>query len=269
MAAMLESRSVQISKRVFTLANVRALATCVERASETAPSEAEASPYAVTFGYSASCDDGSDYQSLSVEIFDDDSVLARKKVQAISMEFDDNRSHSRVHIALWHGREYGDVRVRGPDSNWVNGTMRDIEETIGSAAPQDPFISRHWFLCQMGLGLGVGLAILWVARAAALLAPAPPPSPERWNYSLYLFLSAHPSARFLVLYGISQLAGIPPARLILRYVLRLWPSIELQIGPNHLLVEKRRRAGLTMVIVLAVVPILTAVVYDLLKFAAM
>jgi hypothetical protein len=49
------------------------------------------------------------------------------------------------------------------------------------------------------------------------------------------------------------------------WILELWPLIELDLGPEHLKIEKRRRARLAIVTAAIVLPILLRVLYDIVK----
>ena len=50
-----------------------------------------------------------------------------------------------------------------------------------------------------------------------------------------------------------------------RWFLNLWPSIELDIGPEHFKIEKQKRKKLYAVAVLVIFPIVTALLYDIIK----
>jgi len=59
--------------------------------------------------------------------------------------------------------------------------------------------------------------------------------------------------------------GIPWASEVRRWLLNLWPEIELDFGPEHLKVEKLRRLRISIVFSIAIIPIILTIVYDIAK----
>jgi hypothetical protein len=143
----------------------------------------------------------------------------------------------------------------------VNGNIKAIEEIIESFAPQYPFVLRHKWLVQSVLALGIGRAYDFLID---FIPPRPGPPPH-WVAGLHLYLHAHP----LVYYGVPYLfyyaGGYFPALFFYEKLLSLWPSVELQIGPEHSLIEKRRRRWLFSFLVVGVVPLVTSLIYDVMK----
>ena len=62
------------------------------------------------------------------------------------------------------------------------------------------------------------------------------------------------------------LMGIPWAPYIRNWLLNLWPVIEFDFGPEHMKVEKLRRLRISIVFSTAIIPIVIAIGYDLLKY---
>jgi hypothetical protein len=68
-------------------------------------------------------------------------------------------------------------------------------------------------------------------------------------------------------YIVAYLGGFSPALLLIGQLKELWPAVEIQIGPEHTLVEKSRRKWMAVVITLGVLPLLVNLFYDILKAA--
>jgi hypothetical protein len=142
MPKILEKRELVIKGRVLTLANVRILAGLIERESKALPLNQGRTP---TLTFSAETKDGSSFQSSDIDLFSDDSIVARKRVESISMGMSNYPTESRIQIELQHGQGYFGNRasVGGTDSKWVNGIIKEIEEVTESFAPQESFVLRH------------------------------------------------------------------------------------------------------------------------------
>jgi hypothetical protein len=230
-AKILERRELIIGGRILNLANVRALAGLIEGESESFPPDKTHSPSIL---FTAQCGDGSSFESNDADLFLDDSIVARKRVYSVSMRLSYYPTESRISISIQHAerstrwsRNY--ATVEGTDSKWVNGNIKAIEEIIESFAPQYPFVLRHKWLVQSVLALGIGRAYDFLID---FIPPRPGPPPH-WVAGLHLYLHAHP----LVYYGVPYLfyyaGGYFPALFFYEKLLSLWPSVELQIGPEH------------------------------------
>lgn len=257
-----ETRELKIKERIFTLENVLQLAKLLgdEKLRVLEDSSAE-----LTF--SASCTDNSSFSSQELTLFEKDSPLSRKRVQRIELEFRRYRRYemiSRIVIRLAHGNDSwrNDVTIVGTDSTWVNGTLRAIEETIESFSPQNTFLYQNKRPIRTVFSLGLGSLYMW----AILLVPtATPTDKPEWAIKLNVILEAIPLSYFLFKYFIAFLMGWFPSQILYEKLKKWWPSVELQIGPEHALTEKQRRKWVINAVILGVLPLVTALAYDLIK----
>jgi len=248
----------------LTLADVRTLASLLQRESTALPSHEIDTP---RLSFFAKCSDGSSFQSSDVALFSNDSVVARKRVESISMILSNYRTESKIEIALQHTednrgwyRNY--ASVEGTDSKWVNGNIKAIEEIIESFAPQDPVVLRHKWLVHTVLALGIGRLYNYLTYPlVGFFAPSAP----HWVVASGLFFRGHPVAFYTLMYLSYYIAGFFPALYFFNKFQALWPSVEFQIGPEHSLIEKRRRLWLLNFFLVGVAPLLTSLAYDLLK----
>jgi hypothetical protein len=153
--------------------------------------------------------------------------------------------------------------VEGTDSKWVNGNIKAIDEIIESFAPQNLRVLELKWLIHTVLALGIGRLYLFFVG----LIPMPSSKPPQWDWmvGLYHFVLGHPLLPYVVLYVAYYLGGFWPAWYFYSKLLSFWPSVELQIGPEHTLIEKRRRRWLFSFFLLGVAPLLTSLVYDFLR----
>ena len=152
--------------------------------------------------------------------------------------YDDN---SYINIDLHHG-DYGDnsITVRGDDSTWVNGMTSKLSEVAGSFKPQNAFVRMHPVLINTILALGYGTVFVWIV---ILIPSSPPKEIPEWARLLRELFDQIPSLRTLFRYAIGIPVGIFPASLTRSKFLELWPKIEIQVGPEHLLIEKSEESG--------------------------
>lgn len=68
------------------------------------------------------------------------------------------------------------------------------------------------------------------------------------------------------LYLLGFCFGVFPAFSIRNYFGKLWPYLEFQIGPIHELEESRKRDKIRNLITLIIIPLILAILYDVLKY---
>lgn len=258
-----ETRELKIKERVITLENVLCLAKILENERQRVSDEA-----ATELTFTASCTDSSSFSSQEPALFEKDSPLSKKRVGHIQMEFRHYKTMSRITIGLAHGNGSwrNDVTISGTDSTWVNGTLKAIEETIDSFTPQNTFLYQNEKTLRIVFSLGLGSLYFWMA---SLIPTAPSAEMPGWAIKLNLVLSAIPLGYYLFKYAMAFLVGWLPSEILYNKLKDWWPSVELQIGPEHTLTEKQRRKWIASAFIFGVFPLATAVIYDLIKVFSM
>lgn len=254
-----ETRELKIRERVITLENVLSLAKILEKERQRVSNEAD-----TELTFAVSCSDNSSFSSQELTLFEKDSPLSKKRVDRIQMEFRHYKTKSRIVIGLAHGNDSwrNDVTISGTDSTWVNGTLKAIEETIDSFSPQNTFLYQNEKVIRAVFSLGLGSLYMWVAR---LIPTTPSAETPGWAIKLNLVLSAIPLGYYLFKYAMAFLIGWFPSEILYNKLKAWWPSIELQIGPEHTLTEKQRRKWIANAFILGVLPLATSVIYDFIK----
>jgi hypothetical protein len=257
---MLESRHSHIKQRVITLSGVRALGTIIahEHAEYLKKSKQ------VSISFSAYCDDDSSYESEDISLFSSDSPINQKKVHSIEITLHLFESDSYVKIQITHGDgiHQNSLTIRGSDSNWVNGITKRLEDTIAAFQPQSTWLDDYKYAIDLLFALSFGAIFVHLVW---LFPTDPPISTPWWARILRELFQNYPLMFPIFRYVLGIPVGIFPAELLRQKLLELWPSIELQIGPEHTLIEKKRREWLTGAVVLGVLPIILTFIYDLIK----
>lgn len=231
MAPILETRSLKISRVILSLEDVHRLAVAAEE-----QFQKKGHSY---ISYNVECSDGSRFESSSSEIFEKGSKSGNKRVDSIRFWLTSIDDGSKFHGRLRHGNNYENyIEVTGPDSVWVNGLIGTFTDILQSSKPQEAFFYEYAKGVQFALALGIGS----VYNAFLDLVPgAPIENRPTWAIHFGEFLHSNPLFFYLFRYFLGALVGWMPAKYILNKLQSLWPTVELQIGPEHVLIEKRRR----------------------------
>lgn len=257
-----ESRILNVEYKVVNLGDVRKLARVInEEYVNLKSAEKDA-----RIRFSASCFDGSRFSSKDVALFDDASVLSTKRVQSISVTFSSYDTGEDIDIDLTHEDRSGSysnrIKVSGDNSTWVNGTLKRLEEVVESFTPQNTFLVRYRYIVNTILALGIGTMYFWVV---SLFPSEPSENPPAWAKRMGEFLDQAPFLYYFIKYLVACGMGWFPALMLLDKLKTFWPTLEIQIGPEHTLIEKQRRAWVLGAILIGVVPLVTSFIYDVLK----
>ena len=260
MEKIIENRQIFIRNKVLTLANVRAVAKAVAVQLESIPPQ-DRNKAELTFV--ARCDDGSSFQSEDIDIFAEDSVIAQKRVTHVTVTYSYYPTKARVEVALRHGDMDATITVSGRSRIWVAGTLATLAGLFASFSPQGNPYLKHSGAIEFALAMGIGSILYYLVG----LIPFEPPREEDARKVVWLTsaLREFPVLYYVIKYSLTWFFGMPWTSLVTNRFKQLWPAIELQIGPEHLLTEKLRRKLLTTACVLGVVPLSLAVVYDISK----
>ena len=264
-----ESRYITIENIVINLSNVKLLVDEVYKEY----SKIMDKSYRKSIEYSVKCDDNSTFESEDISLFSDDSIINKKRVISIDISFYfyniDNDFRNSIRINLNHGNTtFGnDITVSGTDSKWVNGMIKRLEENVDSFKPQSTFFKNHKFISTSILALGLGIVYVWIIIffINATSSPSANETTETLSPLKELFIN-YPIIKTMILYLLGLIAGIIPASLIIEKLNSLWPSVEIQIGPEHTFIEKKRRFWLISFLLFGVLPIVVGFVVELIKY---
>ncbi|MEY6433462.1 hypothetical protein ABC977_13735 [Thioalkalicoccus limnaeus] len=243
MSGIKESRKISISERVFGLSDIVRVARLFESELQ-ALRDAEKLEYsngsAVSLKFVVEIVDGSQFESESIALFDNDAVVSERRVKRIEIELTDYEAQKSARLSITHGDYLGSLNeliVSGYDNTWVNGITRKLEQAIGGARTQSSFVKKYCEGLRLLLAFPLGYVVVYVvAKAFAFLAPTPEKGVAENEWAL-----AHPELVMFLAWLLVFAFGYFPAELLVWKLRSLWPSIELQIGPEHSLLEMQRR----------------------------
>ena len=259
------ARQETISRRIVTHDDVIRLGRIF--ADEFSSRSSVSSNARLTFTVRA--DDGTVFETDNIGDLSSDQVLRTKRIVSFDLSLSDYSNDLRMHLSISHGAsDYrNSISVEGTDANWVNGSFTRLKDNIEACSPQNSFIVRHRLPIEFVTALGIGRLYVWALDIfLALFFPSFNVSnPPEWITSLAVFFRAHPTLFISIDYIIGLPAGWFPASILLDKASRLWPSVELQIGPPHTYTEKRRRLLLLTIFMTGILPLITSFIYDLLR----
>ena len=264
---MKQTRQITIRDRIFTMSDLQRVAALFEKQ----PRSAEESNRFDSLKFLIRFSDDTSTESDSSNILTDSVVLGPARPVDIRFSFHNYSLDLHLTFEIRHGDgTYGNVAtIAAPDSTWVNDNFVALKESIDTAKPQTFWFRRHPTILLNLIALGVGSLIqlvitvfidLFVAWSGA--SNLIPPLSETWRAIIVKFLPL-----LIIFQWLSRwLVGFGFAFDIRNWLFRLWPNIELDIGTEHLKTEKLQRNRLVAVITLIVLPIITSIIYDVLRY---
>jgi hypothetical protein len=231
-ALITERRTTPISNVVLSLKDARDLASVIWE-------EHEKDPLFSSVRFVVNCSGNYLYESEDIVILDDDSVITRRKVDKIQINYQSGKEKA-ITLELKHGNDDEDnfIDVSGNDNMWVNGINGKFDERMKLFKPQQPLLLKHqarirWFSF-IAFSISFGFVVDMLSQGEEnytrywIYAYNDP-----WGYGIgYLFVAMIMGALF----------GLPSIQYFIEKAENLWPSVELQIGPEHLQVEKQKRS---------------------------
>jgi len=247
---MRQTNSFEIERKRFTKADVVAMGTALM-------DEAAAARQAgrrCLFEVKLSCADGTAYSAEDLDVFVDGGEADSKRPESVTIELSDykNEKLQTVRLSLKHGWK-GTLVVSGEDANWVRGWFTRLYERVESAAPSDRWFARGTLRLHLLFSYLLALAAFLTAVFVVGLLQGIGVLDERTGTAL----------RVLVGYGGAIAAAAFGGRAA-DYLESAWPSIDLDFGPSHLNLARRRREKAGAVILVVVIPVLLGLVQWLL-----
>lgn len=252
---MKTTRKKIIRNKIFTKENIRSLWNKIESEYNNSRKEKNRSSIKIEIN----CNDGIGYESETDDLIRDGDVIDNKRCSTINIEYHDYKQERRVSLSISHGDDYGNSLMVSGDSNWVAGTFDSLNDIIESVKPQE-----HWFVKYKTLILHIGAIVFgYFIYQLVDLVPINTNGESSANV-MWIHDFLHNNKILLeTIYVITfWLQGISPLWLLRNWVLKLWPGIEFDFGPEHKKVEKNRRKRLGLFFSIIIMPLVLNSIYD-------
>jgi hypothetical protein len=267
-----ETRRLAIRRKKFMKADLRAFGAILLNELEGARTAGRCA----TVSFELRCHDGTDYSADDMRHFEDGAEVDVKRPKSIQFTFADTVLARWIDLSLRHGGAHdGELRVSGEGGyrDWVAGVFTRLQERVAAAEPSESWFTKHPTLTYHLMALGCGSVIivavsfaisLGIAHGVVVLPDAgvtgpPPPGSIRFVFSRL------PAIEFGVGWSVRWLLGGMAAPWVRDWILGAWPTLDLDLGPQHLKLEQMRRNRIAAFFVLGVLPFLVQLVYDLVK----
>jgi len=251
MSLIREKRKITFDNKRITPEIIRNLAHIIEQEASGYKNK-NGGEYFLTFSVDAN--DNSSYESQSIEIFEPNILIDKKVLQKINMRFNTVDFSRNIELQILHIQKDENssnfILVGGEDSNWVNGVIARLSEAIDLAKPQ-PRISIK--LVYFSWTLIVLLNVAYFIPVWPYLIKQPAKQSTLIDFTKIILLFGLPIISLF--WGESWGDNIQ----------ELYPSIEIQTGPEYLQIEKSKRNRLTQLFLIIIVPLVLTAFYDLAK----
>jgi len=237
---MIVSKKLNITNLIIKTDNIRELA---QKIYEEYEKDADSDRKSINFILRGV--DGTQYESDNKEIFSHNGILDTRRIIEIEMRYTNYTNDKRIYIQLSHTVEdykwANYILVSGSDELWVNGVIKSFEDIISNWEKQVNWPHKYSWLLIMVFAVGIGLSFASLAL------------------NLLYFISTD------VIITTASVFGLSLAWYIVNKLKELYPVVELRTGPEYAQVEVRKRKKLYIIISIVVIPLVIALIIELIK----
>lgn len=199
--------------------------------------------------YSVDAVDNTSFESQSNEIFSENQVIENRIIKKINMRFYTLDNSKNIEIQIVHSIKNENsenfILVSGDYPNWVNGVLGRLTEILNSAESQPKFKDNSGYLMFL-------ILILFNVVYFRLF------------YNFFISITSNDFLKIFFIIGVPIFSLIYLNKLF-AYFDTLWPSIELQTGPNYLQKPKVNRTKVQWILISIILPLIISLIYDLIK----
>ncbi|HKC67229.1 MAG TPA: hypothetical protein VKG26_03305 [Bacteroidia bacterium] len=264
-----ENRVHVISLKIFEAVHIKSIAKIFQQEYNIAiknKNHLKIKDENISLNFYIKCFEPVSFQSESDAIFSDNSKIYTKRIHSIEMTFKQG-DEKNIRIVLQHGESEGIekdgnsyLEVSGKNEIWVNGTLGKLEDYLKSVPEQTRGILNYDNLLFFGsCAIGGYLTTIVISLDSCR---------DDANYCLKNLYKTDGILWLIFLLGIlSFIPGIFLGVFIDSQVKKIknnaYPSIELLIGPEHLLVSKKKKKQLNFLWTMITLPFIVSIVCNI------
>lgn len=236
-----EKREAPISGRVFTVKDVQKLRDVAQQFLLDLTERSREFDLVLNF------EDNYSWQTNVPEEVDQELKKNAKRILSFKIRVSDYATRSSIEIHATHGdNAFGNsVSVSGSNRQWVSDAFTRLIECIQSCKPQATRFRKWGNVYVFGASIVLGVT---VANFASKLTGGSGTSNDADKITNTVLV-------FFWIAALTTALAIPFMIAIWERLTKNWPSIEIQIGPEHTFLESRRRAWLGWAVATVIVPI--------------
>jgi len=256
---MKETREKEIKNKVFSKKDICAIWKKINDEYKSSKQSGNHTSFKLTIN----CEDGTRYESEDSDLLNDGGIIDLKKSESISFDYCDYELERRISITLRHGDYGSELVVTGKDRGWVAGVFDELDTVLNSLKPQESWLMRYKVLTLHLVALGVGFAIYSMFDLLWYRHITPLENPSKNILVIREFLQQNYLFNTLIDVFLFWLQGIFPALWLQEWILKLWPSVEFDFGPEHQKIEKMRRNRIGIILSIIILPFLINFIYNI------
>lgn len=243
-AIIREKRRLTFKFKRITPKIIRALSAIVEEEVHFLTNEYRNNFYKL---YSVDTIDNTSFESQSKEIFSENQVIENRLTRKISMRFYTLDNSKNIEIQIVHlvkdENSENFITVSGDDPTWVNGVLGRLTETLDMAEDQLKHPYSGWIIFILMVLFNV----------------------EYYRLVGEYVVSTKSELLLLISISIPSFISIFLAIKFHNYIESVWPSVELQTGPDYKRVPNLRRKKIQWLTVSVILPLILSLIYDVIK----
>lgn len=259
-----QSKSIEVSNKIFKLSDLKNLARLFNEEYE----DSKTNNLDPSLSFEVYTENESVYESAEPDLFSDESLFSTLSIQKIKMilrsyDFTTRRLELTLKPTSSDYISDNNITIYGYDSNWVSGITARLNDILDSIQPQSEYKKLALRLSHYLSALVIGRVVLFV-----LLFFSSKPNLSEFSPSELAIRSVIHYSSFtynFFIYLLSFIIGFFPAIEVRLKMKKIFPNIEFQIGPEHKQLAKIKRKKLVNLFALIIIPLLLALLYDLVK----
>lgn len=267
---MKQTKRYKISKCAFTLDDLRRIASVFDEQSGLA----KKSDHHYSVSYCLYFSDETTIESDSLDIFEDP-YLSIKRVLKVDFRFLNYKLSRSVDFSVSHGNgSYGnEFVVTSEEQKWGNDVYLRTLEYIKGAKPQSSWLIKYSTLIYNLMAIGVGSLGMLIMNLAVLITMPDEitiSDSAKNNFKAVVDV-VEVFSQFKIFYFIMgwlwtwSCGWVWGAPALTSWILSAWPNIELDLGAEHLKMEKTRRRRMGLLLTVIIIPTALSIALSYIK----
>jgi hypothetical protein len=261
-----ETRRMDIDSKVFERNDLLNLARVIIDEFDKFKIKNEKSNFSPEKRFQINCSDKTSYDSQNPDLLEVGGIVDFKLIDSIRMNLKDYMTYSNIEISIIEGKGYGHwngISVDGENRDWVNGVFNRLTECLNAVRPQNQQVQMITLLCVPFVAFGIAI-IFWLIVGLIISSSLPFVNETASFQDMPFYITTYiKEAKSWLIYVF--IFSLFIAHSIREDVLKLWPSVEFNIGPTHHNITAKRKRQIIGFISTFAVPIVIMIVYDIAK----
>ena len=264
-----QNRIINLSSRIFMLKDIRAFAVIIFEEYKNVSKELNTEVLdenGIFINFLVRCSESKSFKSNDISILDESSIINNYRMRSIEIEFKESKN-KHIKLKLVNGSIYNkeqnlyytdsEIEIEGNEYSWVTNIEDKFEGAINNVTPQEDYVKRFGKLIYLIAFIVGTIAFGFIFDLLNKIIGTE-------KYIPYWKDAIQTKSDFaLNVFCASFLGGFIFGSIVSEKVKKFYdyyPLIELQVGPEHLLIEKIKKNHLRNIIIYIAIPIIVSIV---------